>query len=78
MARSISVTVSTWVDVDVDAEEFDDETIIEEVYNRQLEGQFRGDSDNRPVSMADEIKLEILLNGYKSKTIEEIERFFRG
>lgn len=76
--KRIYVTVET--EVEVTPSEFDDETLINEVRDRGLAGALIDPSLRGAVgtSLLDELKLKVILGGYRGKTLDEIEQFFKS
>jgi len=71
------------VDVDVYLDEFDTDDLIEELSSRRLSKQEQDDlsdalNEGKKVSQSilDNVKMEIILNGFNTKTLQELEQFF--
>jgi hypothetical protein len=74
------------VDVDVDIEDYLDEVstrdLIEELSNRDLSDSQKLDmvgynAEPRKMSLMDDIKVEVIMDNLESKTLNEIEEFFK-
>ena len=76
------------VDVDIDIEEHldevDTEDLIDELLSRKLDPEERAQinkvfnfAENVKSTLLDELKSEIVMNGIKSKSIQELEIFFK-
>tara|TARA_R110000803_G_scaffold149081_6_gene214535 strand:- start:7440 stop:7685 length:246 start_codon:yes stop_codon:yes gene_type:complete len=76
------------VDVDIDIEEHldevDTEDLIDELLSRKLDPEERAQinkvfnfAENVKSTLLDELKAEIVMNGIKSKSIQELEIFFK-
>jgi len=74
------------VDVDVDIEDYLDEVstrdLIEELSNRDLSDSQKLDmvgynAEPRKMSLMDDLKVEVIMDNLESKTLNEIEEFFK-
>tara|TARA_R110000851_G_scaffold12650_3_gene43673 strand:- start:2180 stop:2425 length:246 start_codon:yes stop_codon:yes gene_type:complete len=76
------------VDVDIDIEEYldevDTEDLIDELLSRKLDpeenakiGRVLSFAENVKSTLLDELKSEIVMNGIKGKSIQELEIFFK-
>lgn len=73
------------VSVDIDIEDYLDEVLtsdlIDEINSRKLttreEKQLKSIKEKQSGTILDSMKLEICLNGFKNKTLEELEQFFK-
>tara|TARA_R110000803_G_scaffold184282_1_gene246629 strand:- start:66 stop:311 length:246 start_codon:yes stop_codon:yes gene_type:complete len=76
------------VEVDIDIEEYLDEVdtddLIDELASRDLDSNeisristsFSNSIDFKS-TLLDELKTEVVLNGFKNKSLEELEKFFK-
>lgn len=89
MARRKYRSTNISVDVDIDLidyiDEFDTEDLIEEINDRTLDvheiallnSGLTADKKIERVTVLDEIKIEIVMNGFREKSLEELEEFFK-
>lgn len=69
---SPSITVSTEAFIDVSLSEFGTLDLVNELKSRGISSELTGQT------LLDTMKIEIIQNGMQSKTIDEIERFFKS
>jgi hypothetical protein len=76
------------VDVDIEIEEYldevDTEDLIDELISRQLDESEKvrinsafSNFSNVKSTLLDELKTEVVMKGFKNKSLEELEKFFK-